>query len=534
MKIEEESEDFDQFLGDGNFGNPDATTADLEKAAIQMGLAFPSLSIAANRLSTHLIVGRKGAGKTFHWRTLEAAAKSRHEVIAITDNGALSEAAVKALSARAGNLSPDHFWSLVWRRAIFSFLASLFYSTRQHMSFDNVDRLKSVIDKRTFIDRFDDIFSEPLVELTPVKYVEKFSSMEKRHLFENFIQSDLWVELETVMQASIPENSPIYIFIDAIDAQADTIPQMWHDCQYGLLVTILNLIREMKGRLHIVATIRDSVYRARVGTEHGTKVVDDNHIRILNWGRRENEYFAREKIIRSARLKIPSKASINDVMDAWLGFSSIFNKRRGIEENAAQYILRHTRCLPRDVVIVGNEISRELLVCRRTNEKFSPGRLRKAVEACSKLFANESVETCLTEMLVTQHSVEEYARMLRQRPDDSDAIKYHLREEVERFVRLIGKQVFDSNELQSAISSLNGKSNASTHKDTRYRIDNVFWRNGLIAYKDDRGGGESKWIYNWYAVSENENLPSSAKRYGFHPSIADRYMLELTSDELVY
>ena len=526
-----EHEEFRELLISGPFGNPDAAFANVQHP-VYMDDAFPNLGVSPGRLSTHLIVGRKGAGKTFHWKILQVAAHERPEIIAILDDSLLHEATVKEISSRAIKTSPANFWSLVWRRAIFCFLASLFYKRHSILNSEYGSRLIPKIHEELFSERFESIFPIPFVETKPIQYVEKFASKGgRRDVIGDFIFNEAWVELESVIKNSLPETSPIYVFIDAIDQQAASVPQMWHDCQSGLFLAILQLIRETKGRFHVVATIRESVYRAHIATEHGTKIIDDSHIRLLDWGRRENEFFAKEKIA-NARGKSGHEETLFNVISEWLGFSEIKNIRRGIAEKVDDYIIRHTRYLPRDIVIIGNAIHKDMESCRKLGEKFTEGRLRRVIERCSKLFAHESIESSLNEMLVTQHTVNEYARML---DVDSSAIEYmkdNLRIQISEFISGIGKQVFSEKEMLESMSKINISVDSSESSINRYRIENVFWRNGLIAYLDDRNS-HKKWIYNWHTIAESEHLISGAPKYGFHPSIADRYGLRLEGEELV-
>ena len=110
-----------------------------------------------------------------------------------------------------------------------------------------------------------------------------------------------------------------------------------------------------------------------------------------------------------------------------------------------------------------------------------------------------------------------------------------MRAELERFIKSIGKQVFTYQEIEGALQGVFGENSISEEwRDKRYRVDNVFWRNGVIAYLDQRGPDLTKWIYNWYAASEDVNLPTGAPRYGFHPSIADRFMLKIVDGEYVF
>lgn len=162
---------------------------------------------------------------------------------------------------------------------------------------------------------------------------------------------------------------PLFFYVDAVDEEFAHAPMEWHRCQKGLFYQVMRFVRDARlgARLHLVICVRDIVLSSVYQSEHASRYRNEPHIRVLDWDENSIEYFLRQKIdgLLAQYLCRPHAA---DEMERWLGSSQIFNTRRRVKEDLMQYILRHTRLIPRDVVQLGNDLSRYVYMAARANE----------------------------------------------------------------------------------------------------------------------------------------------------------------------
>jgi hypothetical protein len=526
----------------GPFGNPDGGRNPISKSyLVDMTEVAPHLAIGRTDLSTHMIVGRKGAGKTLHHRSLSDLAAKKEDIISIKDVGSLKDSTLRHIAQRFDPEIAQSIWATIWRRSIYSFLGSLLYAKHKQFTFHAASTLRPVVDEHTIRARFGAIFTIPSILLTPVQYVETLVSKYSRAQdFESFIFNTLWNEFENIVDISLASAAPIYVFIDSLDGQPELFPRLWHDCQLGLFLTVFEMLSKSHagGRIHVVTTIRESVYRSILRTQHATNFFSDSHLRRLNWGLKEARHFLERKI-----QKLPSQEFGNRklhvkerTLEAWLGFDEVSNLKRRINEPVLQYIMRHTRCLPRDVVIVGNLIAEQKERCESLGTPFTDGYLRRCVEISSHLFAQETLDVCITELLLTRPSLEEYKRVLGLHDDDIIVMKPAIYHAIERFIQLLGTEVVSKQTMVDALKQIYGDGDRFFVHDTvpYYRLDHVLWRNGMIAYQADRGQGKKRWIFNWYSDATDDLLSQNAERYGLHPALIDKFGLINAGSDIVF
>ena len=521
-----------EILAEGPFGNPDGARANVGNVFVDMGGVAPHLLIRRDDFSARLVVGRKGSGKTFHLRNLEISASTKSDGITFEDTDPLPEWVLRDITSAIDPKRAHFTWQLIWRRAVFLFLGSLCYCTTRTVTASWADQISSPLPAAKFKGKFGAIFECTTTEITPVQFIQKFASrfQAKPGEFARYLQNEQWVEFENLMSAMLRYSPPVYIFIDALDIQGELISRLWYDAQLGLFQLIFELLsgRRFGNKLHIMTTIRDVVYRNVLRGEHASRYVGDAHIRLLSWGVRETEYFLSAKIERlsedqfSGRYKERGKS-----VAGWLGFSAVDIPKRGKYEPVLDYILRHTRAVPRDIIIVGNRISREKRRCVSLGSEFGLGHLRKSIEDAARLFANESVGFCASEMLLNESAASQYRNIVRADTDDLQIIRRELERKIRDFVMAIGTEIFSNDILQTALEVIyiDGSIGEFEKETLGYdRIDHVLWRNGLVAYLDVRGGQahRPRWTYVWYSDTEQAFLPP-AHEYGFHPSLIDLY-----------
>jgi hypothetical protein len=138
----------------------------------------------------------------------------------------------------------------------------------------------------------------------------------------------------------------------------------WLKCQEGLFYQVMRLLRDHKlgGRLHVVVCIRDIVMSSVYRSEHAPRYYNEPHIRVLTWDRGSLLYLLEQKLARlpasllMRRLTAGGPPAIGD----WLGVEGQWPGPDG-DGSVEDYLLSHTRLIPRDIISLGNELSEEVL-----------------------------------------------------------------------------------------------------------------------------------------------------------------------------
>jgi hypothetical protein len=509
-----------------------------------------------------IIVGRKGSGKTLYLRKLQEEAKKR-DFLTISEYEALrTDTVIRFLKRireyvytmdRGGDLeifldrrkTVISVWRAVWDRAIsISVLSLLLFYIRRHKNgeilqpqfshrFKNIDELEEFV-----IDRYEDLFSIPLITVSPQGALrtlhEHFDSSRRLH---KFLNDGRWVEFGNILKVLIAEAPPIAIYIDALDEEFENAPEAWSICQMGLYRAVAQSgfsQDSYSGRVHVVAALRDIVYAAALKGEHSDRQYQNRFIKLLEWAPAEVHEFFTEKLRRVLSQRVLDSHTLEEMISAWLGFREVQNGR-GQKEAVSTYILRHSRMLPRDIILFGNAISSEIERREKSKLKFGHASLRKAVADVSEIIGTQAIGLCINEMLSSSEYFEEYLTDASDRSFTLHNFRQSLEDKLANFFKIMGRETVTLDELQEALlsSDLARMQDFEEGAQTYYRTDNILWRHGLIAYLFTSGTA-TKWKYNWSDALSSDVLPSRAEKIGFHPCIIDVYRIKTTRDGPVY
>jgi hypothetical protein len=258
-----------------------------------------------------------------------------------------------------------------------------------------------------------------------------------------------------------------------------------------------------------------SIYKS----EHAPRYHDEPHIRVLNWDVKALEYLLREKIC-----KLPSEFRLSDELEVspierWLGCATIINEKRGIEEGLEDYLLRHTRLIPRDVVSLGNTLCREVQNHKATDFGPLPGStIRSAVSRSGKRFGDSQLGQCANQIaadLMPRHAaLQGYADTYVGSQEYSRGIK----DDLKSLIAMLKTDVFTFSKLEMLDSEANSLFDEPVH------LAAVLWQNGLLGYSDDIGE-------SFYSLTDMDQfeVPLDHERYVLHPCLLDA-VPGLTSD----
>src|SRR6476659_7782653 len=192
--------------------------------------------------------------------------------------------------------------------------------------------------------------------------------------------------------------APLTIFIDGIDeyfnkhvedltmnasVTGELSPNVWYFSQLGL-VEVAYQIRRINHHLKIFAAIRKEAY-ARL--QQRTAMVQQYRgiaVDLVYAPQSLREIFVNNiRLVKADRMVLPGRVRSNP-LEAFLGRTSVTDTYTREEEDAFEYICRHTLLRPRELMTIG-----ERLVALRPAERRNEYRLKEAVNQAATEIAQE-------------------------------------------------------------------------------------------------------------------------------------------------
>jgi len=516
----------------GPFGDPDGSRENFNRfIEFEQGRAWGGLAMPKNDLSTRIIVGGKGAGKTLYKRRLEDGARSNQDLYVFRHAMQLppTELVVAYADLYRGAGCAEQ-WKHLWRRAIFRSLASLFYSNTE-----NTDGLTpKAMSKQEFFDSFRDLLPKRFTTQESIftQVTDIICKQQKQNQMSAYLCNAHWDSFETIILENLRQSRPVCYFIDAIDEDFQYAPKQWLDCQKGLFLQILELLRdgEIVNSLHICICIRDIVYSSILETEHALRNLNAGHIRLLSWTNASAKQFLRCKIDALPKPYL-MKTVKSQNYDYWLGRSKIKNVARKIEEDVLDYILRHTRYLPRDIIIMGNALCTKIEKAKTLEQDLTDADIRNVVARTAEQIGKEAIRICANHLAVTSFSATELKRTYTL--SGVEAVHHDWAyTEIVNMLRKLGRDVFSFDEIRTALTELydNSDSSSLTTSDeipapeeiARNNIVTILWQHGLLGYRTSKSN-----LHCHFYTPDPENffIPSNKYRYVLHPSLIDALAL---------
>jgi hypothetical protein len=346
------------------FGTPDGNAAGLEDALSAFvsfdGRRFrDGLGMAADDRSVRVIVGSKGSGKTLYIRRLQAAAQREQSIYADRWRpSAPSTAEIISLADWGTSDSQTvERWERTWHRATLSTVVSHILAARDR----SLEAAQAQLD-----DAFKYGAPEVLSDTrAPRSIYDEVSRIIRSHhrgpSLDTFLNHPQWGAVEDALSQSMGSCPPMCFYLDALDERFEVAPHQWLLCQLGLFRFVMSSrsFQHFGSRLHVVITLRDIVFSAALESEHSSRYMHNPSVRRLNWDTDAIEYFLNRKIERLAPeyLSGPPEAP---PIEHWLGLTTITSRARDHVERIEDYLLRHTRLLPRDIIVLGNDLCSQL------------------------------------------------------------------------------------------------------------------------------------------------------------------------------
>lgn len=503
------------------FGNPDGSRADIEDvvqgfvtfggSAQWGGLATPGEDFTAR-----IFVGRKGSGKTVYLRRLQAYAKEQPDVYAddIQQSLPTTENIIKFCQLHEAHVLTEK-WMLLWNRAILRSVASHILNTERINNNINPKRLETLLNYESIYRNF----------TTPVSIYSQVSEIiqrfDTRAQLTKFLQDPSWPEFEYRISELIKDCPPICFYIDAVDEEFAHAPMYWHQCQKGLFYQTMRFLRDAKlgGRLHIVICIRDIVLSSIDRSEHRTRYRWEPHIRILKWDKEAIRYFLSEKV-KMLDDKYFIKKSLDKNLVSWLGTTKIHNEIRDCDEHIEDYLIRHTRLLPRDIVILGNSLCQLIDKNKDCYTESIEELLRDCVSNEAKIFGDEQLVICANHLASDQipksSALNGYSNIYTGNKEYLRGIA----EDIKGIIKSIGKDRFTRSELEQA------RTHASSIFENKSDLFSILWQNGLIGYNKNNNSKLYEKIKFRSEDSTDFSIPLDKEIYVFHSCLIDSVGIE--------
>ncbi len=497
----------------GPFGNPDGSRADIEDLISEFvdfggNPAYGHLATRANDSKVRVIVGKLGAGKTVYLRRLQDFQAHQDSVYADMPQQSLpkTEVIVKACQWFSDRVLIEK-WMQIWERAIMRSLAS-------HM-LRNPELRQQVHDEQAAeieqsYGRLLGDFRRPRSIYSEVRDI--INSQHNARQLSAYLDDPLWDDLEDLLGEVLGQCKPIYFYLDAIDEEFSHAPMYWLKCQEGLFYQVMRLLRDHKlgGRLHVVVCIRDIVMSSVYRSEHAPRYYNEPHIRVLTWDRGSLLYLLEQKLRRlPASLLMRRATSGPPSIHDWLGVNGSWPGPNG-DATIEDYLLSHTRLIPRDIISLGNDLSEEVLRQKQAGRTgMPPAALQGVVQRSAKRFGDSQLAQCAnqisSDLMPENAALQDYSELFT----STQAYISGVQENVRSFVRMMGVDRFSRGDLD-ALQEV-----ADLHFQTPTNLASVLWQNGLLGYVDEDGQRR------FYSMSDVEqfHLPPDVDAYVLHPCL---------------
>ena len=501
------------------FGNPDGSRSDIHEV-VDNFVTFEDLPVSgglgirADDLSRRVIVGAKGSGKTVYLRRLRAAASQNASVYADTVQQDLPATSnIVKFCQCFGKHDLTEKWMQLWYCAILRSLVTHMLHSKQlssHLSPEHRSELESYIP---------DIVPERRREVSIYSQVtEIINSFHTAHAFSRYFDHPAWAELAATLNDIIPTMPAIYFFIDSVDEEYASAPMFWLQCQKGLFFRAMRFLRDQHfgGRLHVIVCVRDHVLASVLRGEHQNRYRGEPHIATLGWEYASAEFFLKKKIARlGAEFLVREPEGGTAEARHWLGHGFIENRGRQIREPVLQYLLRHTRLLPRDIVILGNKLCELVGQAKHHGHAEVPQELiRQCVREVARSFGNEQLAICANHIASSGMPADAARRRYDEIYTGDTEFSRGLADDLRALIQSIGKDRFDWKDLETAMQL--ARERFGEESDAL----SVLWQNRLLGYLEQTADGPREVFFS-EVNCDHFNLPLNKDDYILHSCMID-------------
>jgi hypothetical protein len=502
----------------GPFGMADGASEDRKTFIRFQGQGdWADLSISESSLRERFFVGRRGSGKSRYLREQERSA-SKKMLVFRQRTDAIGISMLRQLHREFSDPAErEEIWVDLWHVATNLALGSFLLTS------PDVD--KGALSER---DRHElmDIVSQSLGSVSaPFPIIAALnqilqSTNTQHHKLRERLGQPQWNVLEHLVGKLVSVSSPVAMFIDSLDENFREAPAENGQAQLGLLLYMARTLTDPSrtNRPHLFVTVRDVVYSQFLAHEQGERYVNETHWKVLDWRKGAARYFFEEKIRQLPPTLLLGPADDENMFRRWLGVERIYNPQRDVEEEVGDFLLRHTRFLPREVVEIGNAICSSI---RHKSE--TPLDIWSLVVKQAEHIGERALEVIIDHVVALSDA---------SFPSHQKRANYRklIEEAVSAFRSGVTSEVFSRAELEEADRRFMQTCNDA---ELSVALSDLLWQHGLIGYmynNEARASGHDVSVF-YHAVGGVEGssaykLPRQ-ERYRLHASLLSGGRVEL-------
>ncbi len=513
------------------FGNPDGARANLQEIEASFITDFPyglRISKDPSFLSKRFFIGAKGSGKTVYLKKLQSILKKKLDdqpgVIYVDDeinlNLECTEFVIRFCDLFERRETLSEKWNGIWQLAIFTAVAHKFLFVERLKNYPTKEQSAQLRDLLCSMELFLETNVSVYQSVRTLLYVCDTQYKTNRLLFSKYL-----VQLRSLLNQILRNAPPIYIFLDTVDLEFENAPLHWLLCQKGLFYSVMSLLEEnvFGDRLHIVVCVRDIVFNNILSSEHVTKFATESHVFLLLWNEGNIRDFISQKIqrlsdcyfINDISYIVPHKRTIND----WLGVDTL--EVNGREEKVLDFIVSHSRLVPRDIINILNKLSTLKLEKSNNSALQTEKWIVNTVANESLAIGGEMITTCEKSIMANGIPIKAgqngYA-------DYYLADKYYQKSVSDKLLEVL-KLIKNQMISPAILQSVQDKANEVFEHDVH--ILETLWHCGIVGYIDADG----KTKYYAQDFRGDTRFPSGEKQYVFHTCAAIKLGIPLQGEK---
>jgi hypothetical protein len=230
---------------------------------------------------------------------------------------------------------------------------------------------------------------------------------------------------------------------------------------------------------------------------------------LLDWTEKSLCFFLDRKLDALDEKYFAGGPSDPRSCETWLGRRSLGQEPGLAADGVVQYLLRHTRLIPRDVVSLGNALCVESRMVRdRGESSVSSQRLRDLVAVAARRFGNSQVAQCsnqiAADMMPDGAGLYEFSDVYT-----AGGYVRRIEAQLRELIQAVGAPRFRTGEL-SVLREL-----ASNEWSSGTDLPSVLWQNGLLGYESPSGE------LTFYSLGHADefHLPDDVPAFAFHPCL---------------
>lgn len=520
------------------FGKPDAADKGIDDLAdtVDVGDLMPSFDIHNDPTKVRILFGRKGAGKTHALKLLEQTSRrqGRRTMLRAMDADLSKFGALQALSS-SQNIGVGLDWERLWRVALVSAAMSLFIARSPDEG--AASALEDAgIDQDTIREDWAIYCPKATRPLDPIgALIDLVGNAKNPQTLSQTVMSPRLNEAEAFVSSLLRKAGPVHYFLDGFDDYGRTLPQLWMNLQLGLfwLSFRLNTTRRQLRGVSLTVALREEVLALAQTSIHADRFDYGESMMLLTWSREAAKAFFRSLLwkVRNKSFWTSTRLVEAEPEISWLGQREI-HLNRPSPEPIIDYLVRHTRCTPRDIILLGNRLASELNQAP-PDKRSDPRLIDRAVSSAAEDIGKAGLKE-VADDLMRDERLPFYKENYKDEKQWDSATDFIIGA-VEQLVNDIALEVIARPEFEGfCLHALTEYLSLEGERIQIAALVQALWRNGIIAVQSGRANSPT-WKYLWSdPVKPILNIPTNFSRIGFHPSMFEIAALTRCEDGPVF